>query len=212
MDDKAFPTIMDREVFQDIDHSWVTPLPFRSSRRPLPSNREQAVKRLCCLRKTLEKKPETNSHYMEFMQKMLVNDQASHAKLQPRQATVTTGYSHATPSYSHAELQPRRATATPGYSHAKLQPRQATPSPSYSHAKLQPRQATASPSYSHAKLHPRQATASPSYSHAMPSYSLAKLQSRHAKLQPRQATAMPSHAASARTHPPHTRDPEHSHV
>ena len=76
MDDKAFLTIMDREFFQDVDHSWVAPLPFWSPRRSLPSNREQAVKRLCCLRKTLEKKPEIKSHYIEFMQKMMDNDQA----------------------------------------------------------------------------------------------------------------------------------------
>jgi hypothetical protein len=160
MDDKAFPTIMDREVFQDIDHSWVTPLPFRSSRRPLPSNREQAVKRLCCLRKTLEKKPETNSHCMEFMQKMLVNDQAT-----PRQAA-------ASPSYSLAELQPRRATATPSYSHAELQPRQATARTGYSHDRLQPRHAKLQSS--HAKLQPRQATVTPRQATASPSYSHAE--------------------------------------
>ncbi|XP_056443333.1 uncharacterized protein LOC130380174 [Gadus chalcogrammus] len=82
MDDKAFPTIMDREVFQDIDHSWVTPLPFRSSRRPLPSNREQAVKRLCCLRKTLEKKPETK--------KALHRVHAENAGQRPSRTCATT--------------------------------------------------------------------------------------------------------------------------
>ncbi|XP_076869614.1 uncharacterized protein LOC143519746 [Brachyhypopomus gauderio] len=30
MDDKSFLTIMDKEVYQDDDHSWVAPLPFRS--------------------------------------------------------------------------------------------------------------------------------------------------------------------------------------
>ncbi|KAJ8381227.1 hypothetical protein SKAU_G00020050 [Synaphobranchus kaupii] len=79
VDDKAFLTIMDREVYQDDEHSWVAPLPFRSPRRPLPSNREQAVKRLSSLRRTLERKPEMKSHYTEFMQRMLDNDQAERA-------------------------------------------------------------------------------------------------------------------------------------
>ncbi|KAK5853507.1 hypothetical protein PBY51_014653 [Eleginops maclovinus] len=59
MDDKVFLTIMDREVYQDDAHSWVAPLPFRSPRQPLPSNREQAFKRLGSLRRTREKKPYT---------------------------------------------------------------------------------------------------------------------------------------------------------
>lgn len=79
MDDRAFLTIMNDEVYQDDDHSWVAPLPFRSPRRLLPSNREQAVNRLASLRKTLEKKPEMKSHYTEFMQRMLDNDQAERA-------------------------------------------------------------------------------------------------------------------------------------
>ncbi|TKS65719.1 hypothetical protein D9C73_028275 [Collichthys lucidus] len=79
MDDKAFLTIMEKEVYQDDDHSWVAPLPFRSPRRLLPSNRAQAVNRLASLRKTLEKRPEMKNHYTEFMQRMLDNDQAERA-------------------------------------------------------------------------------------------------------------------------------------
>ncbi|KAI4899545.1 hypothetical protein NFI96_016157, partial [Prochilodus magdalenae] len=79
IDDRAFLTIMEREVYQDTDHSWVAPLPFRSPRQSLPSNRELAVKRLGSLKKSLEKKQETKKHYTEFMQKMLDNDQAEHA-------------------------------------------------------------------------------------------------------------------------------------
>lgn len=57
IDDKAFLTIMDNEVYQNQENSWVASLPFRYPRRGLPDNREQALKRLCSLRKTLEKKP-----------------------------------------------------------------------------------------------------------------------------------------------------------
>jgi len=76
IDDKAFLAIMDAEVYQNEENSWVAPLPFRAPRRRLPSNREQALKRLCSLRRTLEKKPEMRAHYSKFMQKMLDNDQA----------------------------------------------------------------------------------------------------------------------------------------
>ncbi|KAK0155063.1 hypothetical protein N1851_002628 [Merluccius polli] len=78
IDDKAFLAIMDAEVCQNTENSWVAPLPFRSPRRRLPSNREQALKRLYSLRRTLEKKkkPEMKDHYIKFMQKMLDEDQA----------------------------------------------------------------------------------------------------------------------------------------
>ncbi|KAL3973607.1 sorting nexin-4 [Sarotherodon galilaeus] len=77
IDDKAFLTIMDNEVYQNQENSWVAPLPFRSLRRRLPDNREQALKRLCSLRKTLEKKPETKDYYIQ--QRMLDNNQADQA-------------------------------------------------------------------------------------------------------------------------------------
>ncbi|KAK7895612.1 hypothetical protein WMY93_020937 [Mugilogobius chulae] len=76
IDDKTFLTIMDNAVTQNKESSWVAPLPFRSPRRRLPSNRDQALKRLYSLKKTLEKKPEMKDHYIQFMQKMLDNDQA----------------------------------------------------------------------------------------------------------------------------------------
>ena len=79
MDDKAFLTIMDREVYQEDGHSWVAVLPFRTPQQPLPDKREQAVKRLGSLRRTLKKKPEMKNHYTEFMKKMLDNDQAERA-------------------------------------------------------------------------------------------------------------------------------------
>ncbi|XP_028254480.1 uncharacterized protein LOC114430714 [Parambassis ranga] len=79
-DDQMFLNIMEKEVYQDEENSWVAPLPFRSPRQPLPSNREQAMKRLLSLKRTLDKKPEMKSQYIDFMQKMLDND---HAELAP---------------------------------------------------------------------------------------------------------------------------------
>lgn len=55
VEDKTFLEIMDRDVFQDSANSWVAPLPFRSPRSRLPNNRDQAMKRLISLRRTLDK-------------------------------------------------------------------------------------------------------------------------------------------------------------
>lgn len=49
----------------------------------LPSNREQALKRLYSLKKTLEKKPKMKEHYTQFMQKMLDKNQAELAPPMP---------------------------------------------------------------------------------------------------------------------------------
>lgn len=84
IDDKRFLTIMDNEVHQNHENSWVAPLPFRSPRRRLPDNREQALNRLCSLRKMLEKKTEMKNHYIQFMQKILDNDQAEPAPPLPK--------------------------------------------------------------------------------------------------------------------------------
>lgn len=79
IDDKTFLAIMDARVHQNKGNSWVAPLPFRCPRRQLPNNREQALKRLRSLQRTLEKNPEMKDHYIKFMQKMLDSDQAEPA-------------------------------------------------------------------------------------------------------------------------------------
>ncbi|XP_055012739.1 uncharacterized protein LOC129409873 [Boleophthalmus pectinirostris] len=84
IDDKTFLTLMNSAVRQNKENTWVAPLPFRSPRRRLPSNRDQALKRLYSLKKTLEKKPEMRDHYIQFMQKMLDNDQAELAPPLPK--------------------------------------------------------------------------------------------------------------------------------
>lgn len=79
VDDQVFLDIMDREVYQDKENNWVAPLPFRSPRQCLPSNREQAMKHLCSLRKTLDRKHDMKRQCIDFLQKMLENDHAEHA-------------------------------------------------------------------------------------------------------------------------------------
>ncbi|XP_028996228.1 uncharacterized protein LOC114849211 isoform X1 [Betta splendens] len=84
VDDKTFLNLMASEVYQNKENSWVAPLPFRYPRQRLPDNREQALKRLHSLRKTLEKKPKMKNHYIQFMQGMLDNDQAEAAPPLPQ--------------------------------------------------------------------------------------------------------------------------------
>ncbi|XP_067279206.1 uncharacterized protein [Pseudorasbora parva] len=80
VEDKQFLNIMHQSVYRDEGNSFVAPLPFRSPRRHLPSNKEQAKKRFYSLQKTLEKKPDMKLHFIDFMQKMLDND---HAEIAP---------------------------------------------------------------------------------------------------------------------------------
>lgn len=79
VEDKAFLEIMDRDVFQDSANNWVTPLPSRSPRSRLPNNRDQAMKCITSLHKTLDKKPEMKRQLIEFMQNNFDNDHAEHA-------------------------------------------------------------------------------------------------------------------------------------
>ncbi|XP_073713971.1 uncharacterized protein [Misgurnus anguillicaudatus] len=79
VDDQVFLELMDREVYKNEANSWVAPLPFRSTRQFLPSNREQAMSRLYSLKKTLDRKPDMKKQYIDFMQKMLENDHAEPA-------------------------------------------------------------------------------------------------------------------------------------
>nr|XP_054596974.1 uncharacterized protein LOC129163443 [Nothobranchius furzeri] len=80
MEDLSFLKIMDDEFKQDENKSWVAPLPFRRPRKILPNNRQYAVSRLKSLQRTLKKNPEMQSHFIDFMQKMLDN---GHAEVAP---------------------------------------------------------------------------------------------------------------------------------
>ena len=80
MEDLEFLHIMDAEFHQDSSKSWVGPLPFRSPRQRLHNNRRQAHDRLLSLRRTLEKRPQMNAHFLEFMQNMLSR---GHAEIAP---------------------------------------------------------------------------------------------------------------------------------
>ena len=79
VEDETFLHIMDQGFTKDDSNSWVAPLPFRSPRRHLPNNREQALHRLLSLRRTLKKKPEMKDHYVDFMEKIFSNGHAEPA-------------------------------------------------------------------------------------------------------------------------------------
>ncbi|XP_056107180.1 uncharacterized protein LOC130085444 [Rhinichthys klamathensis goyatoka] len=76
IEDQAFLEIMDKNVHMNDANSWVAPLPFHSTRRRLPNNREQAAKRLSSLCRTLERKPDMKKQFMDFMQKIFESNQA----------------------------------------------------------------------------------------------------------------------------------------
>ena len=86
VDDNNFLRIMDIEVYIDDENHWVAPLPFRSPRRPLPNNREQASQRLLSLQCSFRRRPDMKEHFFDFMQKVTDNHQAEPApQLQPGQ-------------------------------------------------------------------------------------------------------------------------------
>lgn len=78
--DSIFLKLMEEEVYRNESNSWVAPLPFRQPRQCLPNNREQAIRCLSSLQRSLNKKPEMQHQYMAFMGKILEND---HAEVAP---------------------------------------------------------------------------------------------------------------------------------
>ncbi|XP_034076932.1 uncharacterized protein LOC117549272 [Gymnodraco acuticeps] len=80
IDDTRFLRIMDSEVHQDNSNSWVAPLPFKTPRQRLPNNRDCAYNRLISLRRTLEKRPQMKTHFLEFIEKLFKNE---HAEVAP---------------------------------------------------------------------------------------------------------------------------------
>ncbi|KAJ8353207.1 hypothetical protein SKAU_G00207740 [Synaphobranchus kaupii] len=86
VDYSDFLRIMEKEVYMDDENHWVAPLPFRSPRKPLPNNREQALQRLSSLQRSFRRRPDMKEHFFDFMQKVIDNHQAEPApQLQPGQ-------------------------------------------------------------------------------------------------------------------------------
>ncbi|XP_064485903.1 uncharacterized protein LOC135398425 [Ornithodoros turicata] len=79
VEDQEFLNLMDREFRMDALGNWVAPLPFRTPRRKLPDNREQALSRFNSLRRTLDRKPEMKQHFVAFIEDLLKNGHAEPA-------------------------------------------------------------------------------------------------------------------------------------
>lgn len=73
VDDREFLKIMDSQVQKKPDGGWVAPLPLRSDRPRLPNNRSQAINRSSTLVKSLQKDPDKEAHFFDFMGKLLSN-------------------------------------------------------------------------------------------------------------------------------------------
>lgn len=62
VDDKYFLDIMEKQVYIDDENHWVAPIPFRSPRKLLPNNREQASQRLLSLQRSFRRRPDMKEH------------------------------------------------------------------------------------------------------------------------------------------------------
>lgn len=84
IEDNIFLKLMDKEVQLAEDNHWVAPLPFRTPRKQLPNNREQAVQRLSSLQRTFQRKAGMKEDFFEFMHNIIEKQQAEPAPpLQP---------------------------------------------------------------------------------------------------------------------------------
>ncbi|XP_066448142.1 uncharacterized protein [Eleutherodactylus coqui] len=80
IEDEAFLDIMEQGFFKDEANNWVAPLPFKTQRRHLPDNRDQALKRFFSLRRNLLRRPDMSEHFFTFMEKIFGN---GHAEVAP---------------------------------------------------------------------------------------------------------------------------------
>ncbi|CAG2232634.1 unnamed protein product [Mytilus edulis] len=74
--DRLFLNLMDSEFKKDSNGHWTAPLPFRPNRQRLPNNRSQAWKRAQILDKSFQQNFTKKTHFVEFMQKVLVSGAA----------------------------------------------------------------------------------------------------------------------------------------
>ena len=85
-EDETFLEIMQEELQRDEKNSWIGPLPFRSPRPRLPSNRAHALSRLHSLQRTLNKNSEMKEQFVAFMEKLFENEHAEEAPPVPENA------------------------------------------------------------------------------------------------------------------------------
>ncbi|CAC5406109.1 unnamed protein product [Mytilus coruscus] len=76
VEDRLFLNLMDSEFKKDSNGHWTAPLPFRPNRQRLPNNSSQAWKRAQILDKSIQQNLTKKTHFVEFMQKVLVSGAA----------------------------------------------------------------------------------------------------------------------------------------
>ena len=79
IEDGEFLDLMEGGTFKSEEGRWIAPLPFRASRRRLPNNRPQAVKRALALSRSLHVNHRKREHFLEFMQGILDSKYAEEA-------------------------------------------------------------------------------------------------------------------------------------
>ena len=79
IEDGEFLDLMEGGTFKSDEGRWIAPLPFRASRRRLPDNRPQAVKRAMALSRSLHVNHRKREHFFEFMQGILDSKYAEEA-------------------------------------------------------------------------------------------------------------------------------------
>ncbi|KAM9793507.1 uncharacterized protein ACBT44_017962 [Syngnathus typhle] len=80
IEDILFLEIMDEGMYRDDKNNWGAPLPFKEPRQQMPNNRELAVSRFLSLKRNLQRKPQMQEQYVEFMQGIFSN---GHAEVAP---------------------------------------------------------------------------------------------------------------------------------
>ncbi|XP_011487025.2 uncharacterized protein LOC105356652 [Oryzias latipes] len=80
IEDKVFLDIMEKDMYRDEENSWVAPLPFKEPRQKMPNNRELAVRRFLSLKRSMQRKPQMQLDYVEFMEGIFSN---GHAEVAP---------------------------------------------------------------------------------------------------------------------------------
>ncbi|XP_028407859.1 uncharacterized protein LOC114530488 [Dendronephthya gigantea] len=71
IEDLKFASIMEAQMTKNAQGNWEAPLPFRNPATKLPDNRQDTLKRFNNTRKMLQRKPDMEKHYHEFMGKLL---------------------------------------------------------------------------------------------------------------------------------------------
>ena len=87
VEDRKFIDIMESEIHKNDQGNSEMPLPFRRQDHSMPDNKSQAMQRFRNLVKTLERKPQMKSDYLEFMGKIISKGHASPVPADETQAT-----------------------------------------------------------------------------------------------------------------------------